>query len=60
MLKKSVPATLVASFVLALGFTGIHYDDWFKLFTLAASLVAVGITISYLAIRNVETADLHD
>jgi ABC-type transport system involved in multi-copper enzyme maturation permease subunit len=59
MLRKSVPAAIVSSFVISIGFSGVNLsDNWIMGAISAIAIAAFGILIAYLAIRNVEHRDL--
>jgi ABC-type transport system involved in multi-copper enzyme maturation permease subunit len=59
MLRKSVPATIVTSFVISIGLSGVNLsDNWIIGSITAVAIVAFGIFMAYLAIRNVEHTDL--
>ncbi|WP_162463058.1 ABC transporter permease [Paenibacillus psychroresistens] len=59
MLRKSIPATIVTSFVTSIGFSGVNLDDnWLMGVILAAAIVGFGILTAYFAIRNIERIDL--
>jgi ABC-type transport system involved in multi-copper enzyme maturation permease subunit len=59
MLRKSVPATIVSSFVISIGFSGVNLsDNWIMGAVAAIAIVAFGVFMAYLAIRNIEHQDL--
>ncbi len=59
MLRKSVPATIVTSFLVSIGFSGVSLsNNWLMGSCLAAAIVAIGILLAYLAIRKIEYQDL--
>jgi ABC-type transport system involved in multi-copper enzyme maturation permease subunit len=59
MLRKSVPATIVSSFVISIGFSGVNLsDNWIMGAVSAIAIVAFGILMAHLALRNVEHKDL--
>jgi ABC-type transport system involved in multi-copper enzyme maturation permease subunit len=59
MLRKSIPATIVSSFITSIGFSGVNLsNNWFIGTISAAAIVAFGILTAYFAIRNIELKDL--
>lgn len=59
MLRKSIPATIITSFVVSIGFSGTNLaNQWVGGTVIAVAIVVFGCFTSYLAIRKIEHIDV--
>jgi ABC-type transport system involved in multi-copper enzyme maturation permease subunit len=59
MFRKSVPATIITSFVVSIGFSGTNLGNhWIGGSAVALAIVGLGCFTSYLAIRKIEHIDV--
>jgi ABC-type transport system involved in multi-copper enzyme maturation permease subunit len=59
MFRKSVPATIITSFVVSIGFSGANLGNhWISGSVIALVILGLGCFTSYLAIRKIEHIDV--